>query len=155
MALAFVIPKQYSTGIIEPCFPTSGHIEPAGVHWIYEIKHDGFRFICRREGERVRVLSRRGHDWTDRVPLIAEVLSIVLPPINSSDSFAMLVAIRRASSLASTLAAASPPTSLKITLFRRTLGAQLIGGRNGYSLDDHHWICSRSDREILSSWQQV
>jgi ATP-dependent DNA ligase len=28
----------------------------------YEIKHDRFRFICRREGERVRVFSRRGHD---------------------------------------------------------------------------------------------
>jgi ATP-dependent DNA ligase len=23
--------------------------------WAYEIKHDGFRFLCRREGERVRV----------------------------------------------------------------------------------------------------
>jgi hypothetical protein len=26
----------------------------------YEIKHDRFRFICRRENERVRVFSRRG-----------------------------------------------------------------------------------------------
>jgi ATP dependent DNA ligase domain len=39
-----------------------------------EIKHDGFRFICQREGDRLRVFSRRGHDWTDRVPLIAEAL---------------------------------------------------------------------------------
>jgi ATP-dependent DNA ligase len=29
---------------------------------VYEIKHDGFRFISRREGDRVRVFSRRGHD---------------------------------------------------------------------------------------------
>jgi ATP-dependent DNA ligase len=35
---------------------------------------DGFRFICRRDGDRVRVFSRRGHDWTDRVPAIAEAL---------------------------------------------------------------------------------
>jgi ATP-dependent DNA ligase len=33
-----------------------------------------YRFICRREGERVRVFSRHGRDWTDRVPLIAEAL---------------------------------------------------------------------------------
>jgi bifunctional non-homologous end joining protein LigD len=42
---------------------------------IYEIKHDGYRFICRRDGERVRVFSRRGNDRTDRVPLIAEALT--------------------------------------------------------------------------------
>jgi ATP dependent DNA ligase domain len=42
--------------------------------WVHEIKHDGFRFICRREDDRVRVSSRRGHDWTDRVPRIAEAL---------------------------------------------------------------------------------
>jgi len=42
---------------------------------VHEIKHDGFRFICRREGDRVRVFSRRGHDWTDRVPRIAEAIA--------------------------------------------------------------------------------
>jgi len=29
-----------------------------GLKWVYEIKHDGFRFICRRDGDRVRVFSR-------------------------------------------------------------------------------------------------
>ena len=48
---------------------------PAGPQWAYEIKHDGFRFICRRDGDHVRVFSRRGHDWTDRVPLIAKALA--------------------------------------------------------------------------------
>jgi bifunctional non-homologous end joining protein LigD len=47
---------------------------PTGREWPYEIKHDGFRFICRRDGDCVRVFSRRGHDWTDRVPLIAMAL---------------------------------------------------------------------------------
>ena len=46
-----------------------------GLQLIYEIKHDGYRFICRRDGERVRVFSRRGNDRTDRVPLIAEALT--------------------------------------------------------------------------------
>jgi bifunctional non-homologous end joining protein LigD len=43
--------------------------------WVHEIKHDGFRFICWRVGDRVRVLYRRGNDWTDRVPLIAEAIA--------------------------------------------------------------------------------
>ena len=55
--------------------PTNGRTVPTGPQWAYEIKHDGFRFICSREGDRVRVFSRRGHDWTDRVPRIAEALA--------------------------------------------------------------------------------
>ena len=47
---------------------------PAGPQWVYEIKHDGFRFICRRDGDRVRVFSRRGIDHSDRAPVIAEAL---------------------------------------------------------------------------------
>lgn len=37
-------------------------------------QHDGYRFICRRDGAGIRVFSRPGNDWTDRVPLIAEAL---------------------------------------------------------------------------------
>jgi ATP-dependent DNA ligase len=43
---------------------------------VYEIKHDDFRFICRRKGDRVRVFYRRVHASTDRVPLIAEACSM-------------------------------------------------------------------------------
>jgi bifunctional non-homologous end joining protein LigD len=68
-------PARRPPGFIEPCLPTLADTVPTGPQWAYEIKHDGFRFICRREGERVRVFSRRGHDWTDRVPLIAEALN--------------------------------------------------------------------------------
>ena len=35
----------------------------------------GLFFVCRRDGDRVRVFSRNGRDWTDRVPLIAEALA--------------------------------------------------------------------------------
>jgi bifunctional non-homologous end joining protein LigD len=68
-------PARRPTGFIEPCLPTLGHAVPSGQQWAYEIKHDGFRFICRRDGDRVRVFSRRGHDWTDRVPMIADALA--------------------------------------------------------------------------------
>ena len=60
---------------IEPCLPSISRTAPSGPGWAYEIKHDGFRFICRRDGERVRVFSRHRHYWTDRVPLIAEALA--------------------------------------------------------------------------------
>lgn len=68
-------------GFIEPCLPTLARAVPTGPQWAYEIKHDGFRFICRRDGDRVRVFSRRGHDWTDRLPMIAEALAAL--PVKS------------------------------------------------------------------------
>jgi bifunctional non-homologous end joining protein LigD len=56
----------------EPCIPTRGTKVPAGPDWIHEIKHDGYRLIVQREGKRVRLFTRNGHDWTDRYPLIVE-----------------------------------------------------------------------------------
>jgi bifunctional non-homologous end joining protein LigD len=61
-------------GFIEPCLPTLARAVPTGAPWVYEIEHDGFRFICRRDGDRVRVFSRRGIDHTDRAPAIADAL---------------------------------------------------------------------------------
>jgi ATP-dependent DNA ligase len=55
---------------IEPCLPTISRTVPTGAGWAYEIKHDGFRFICRRDGERVRLFSRGGHDWSAQLPAI-------------------------------------------------------------------------------------
>jgi bifunctional non-homologous end joining protein LigD len=55
-----------------PCIPTRGTEVPAGPDWFHEIKHDGYRLIVQREGKRVRLLTRRGYDWSDRYPLITQ-----------------------------------------------------------------------------------
>jgi bifunctional non-homologous end joining protein LigD len=68
-------PAHRPPGFIEPCLPTLAEMVRSGPLWVHEIKHDGFRFICRRDGNQVRVFSRRGHDWTGRVPRIAEALA--------------------------------------------------------------------------------
>jgi hypothetical protein len=39
-------PAHHPPGFIEPCLPTNGHAVPTGPQWAYEIKHDGFRFVC-------------------------------------------------------------------------------------------------------------
>ena len=56
----------------DPCIPTRGAEVPAGPDWLHEIKHDGYRLIVQREGKRVRLLTRNGHDWTDRYSFIVE-----------------------------------------------------------------------------------
>jgi bifunctional non-homologous end joining protein LigD len=54
----------------ESCIPSRGTAVPTGPNWIHEIKHDGYRLIVQRDGKRVRLFTRNGHDWTDRYPLI-------------------------------------------------------------------------------------
>ena len=63
------------TGFIGPCLPTPAERPPSGPGWIHEIKHDGFRLMARRDAAGVRLLTRNGHDWADRYPLIAEAAS--------------------------------------------------------------------------------
>jgi integrase len=51
-------------GFIAPCLPTKTDKLPSGSDWLHEIKHDGFRIIARKNGERVRLYSRPGNDLT-------------------------------------------------------------------------------------------
>jgi ATP-dependent DNA ligase len=45
--------------------------------WLYEIKHDGYRMQVRKDGDRVRLFTRRGFDWTQRYPrVVAAALKI-------------------------------------------------------------------------------
>jgi bifunctional non-homologous end joining protein LigD len=57
-------------GRLKPCLPTFAPCPPAGSGWLHEIKHDGYRMLAVRDGERARLLSRRGIDWSDRFPAI-------------------------------------------------------------------------------------
>jgi bifunctional non-homologous end joining protein LigD len=68
-------PARHPAGFVEPCLPTLGQAVPSGPQSLHEIKHDGYRFICRVEGNRIRVFSRRGNDYTDRVPRIVDTLA--------------------------------------------------------------------------------
>ena len=74
--------SSHHPGFIEPCLPISSRTAPTGPQWAYEIKHDGFRFICHRDGERVRVFSRTGHEWGAQLPAIAAALRAL--PVRSA-----------------------------------------------------------------------
>jgi bifunctional non-homologous end joining protein LigD len=48
---------------------------PSGSNWIYEIKHDGYRLMARRDPVGIRLLTRNGNDWTTRFPLVVEAVN--------------------------------------------------------------------------------
>src|SRR6516165_11871506 len=59
-------------GFVVPAQPVQRAAPPSGADWVHEIKHDAYRIIVRRDGERVRLFSRKAIDWTARLPAIAE-----------------------------------------------------------------------------------
>jgi bifunctional non-homologous end joining protein LigD len=59
---------------VEPELATLSAEAPAGSDWLHEIKLDGYRILARIERGRAQLLSRRGNDWTARLPSIASAL---------------------------------------------------------------------------------
>jgi bifunctional non-homologous end joining protein LigD len=54
--------------------PSPADHPPSGPDWVHEIKHDGYRLMARRDPVGIRLLTRNGHDWSPRYPLIAEAV---------------------------------------------------------------------------------
>jgi len=49
-------------GFVPPCLPVKALEPPSGETWLHEIKHNGFRVIARKDGNRMRLYSRPGND---------------------------------------------------------------------------------------------
>jgi ATP-dependent DNA ligase len=64
----------------EFCLPTTGKSVPAGAEWFHEVKYDGYRLRVERDGERVRLFTRNGYDWTGRYPWIVEAARKIRQP---------------------------------------------------------------------------
>jgi bifunctional non-homologous end joining protein LigD len=65
-----MVMRRLPAGFIVPAQPVERETPPVGPDWVHEIKHDRYRILVRR-GAAVRLWSRRGADFTARLPLIA------------------------------------------------------------------------------------
>ena len=62
---------------VAPQLATLVDAPPPGGDWLHEIKYDGYRAITALAGERVKIYTRNGLDWTDRfAPLVAPLLNL-------------------------------------------------------------------------------
>jgi bifunctional non-homologous end joining protein LigD len=61
----FVTP-QLATLVTQP--PKTGD-------WVYEVKHDGYRMLCRFTKGDVRLFTRSGRDWTEKLPHLVRELA--------------------------------------------------------------------------------
>jgi bifunctional non-homologous end joining protein LigD len=60
---------------VEPCLASPCDRPPSGPKWVHEIKHDGYRIQARLDGGKVRLLTRKGLDWTERFRGVADALA--------------------------------------------------------------------------------
>jgi len=60
---------------IKPQLATLVDQVPGDEGWVYELKYDGVRLLCRCDGEDVRCISRNGIDWTHKVGPIVSALA--------------------------------------------------------------------------------
>src|SRR6201985_3749676 len=59
-------------GLFDFCLPTRGIKVPDRPEWIHEVKYDGYRLRLERDGDRVRLITKGGYNWTNRYPWIVE-----------------------------------------------------------------------------------
>lgn len=101
-------PHEKMPGFLAPELASAADHPPEGDQWLHELKLDGYRIQVHIDGHgssrRVRLFTRRGLDWTRRMPAIAEAAAevpvrsaildgevVVLTP-EGNTSFAMLQA---------------------------------------------------------------
>jgi bifunctional non-homologous end joining protein LigD len=89
-------------GFIEPALATSIDKVPSGERWLHEIKFDGYRVQVHLANNGVKVLTRRGNDWTKRFKKIADDAwhinagsaiidgEVVVPSANGTTDFSVL-----------------------------------------------------------------
>ncbi|MQW94094.1 non-homologous end-joining DNA ligase [Sinorhizobium fredii] len=56
---------------VDPCLAMLVDKPPKGPDWAFEVKWDGYRLAVYVEPDRVRIITRGGHDWTPRLASIA------------------------------------------------------------------------------------
>jgi bifunctional non-homologous end joining protein LigD len=54
------------------CLPSTSSTVPSGPDWLHEVKYDGYRLRLQRDGDRIRLITRGGYDWSARYPWIVE-----------------------------------------------------------------------------------
>ncbi|TPN44479.1 ATP-dependent DNA ligase [Mesorhizobium sp. B1-1-4] len=57
---------------IPPMEPELVDVPPEGDDWLHEVKFDGYRTQVIKDAGGIRLLTRRGHDWTARYKVLAE-----------------------------------------------------------------------------------
>jgi len=98
------LPYERQPDFIAPQLALEATSTPNTDEWIHELKLDGYRIQARKSGSKVQLLTRKGIDWTHRMPAIAKAVAnlpvhdctldgeVVVLSTDGNSSFALLQA---------------------------------------------------------------
>jgi bifunctional non-homologous end joining protein LigD len=98
------LPHERQPEFIPPQLALEATAPPNTDDWIHELKLDGYRIQARKSGKHVQLLTRKGIDWTHRMPDIAKAVAalpvhdctldgeVVVLSTDGTSSFALLQA---------------------------------------------------------------
>ena len=69
------LPQTPLPDFIPPSLATLSAAPPSGSGWLHEIKFDGYRIQARLDQGEVRLLTRKGLDWTKKFPNVTEAVA--------------------------------------------------------------------------------
>ena len=59
---------------MKPMLASLKNYVPKGSEWVHELKFDGYRCLIFIENQKVRLITRNGHDWSHKVPSLIKSL---------------------------------------------------------------------------------
>jgi bifunctional non-homologous end joining protein LigD len=65
------LPKESQPTFVSPQLAQQAETPPSNDGWLHELKLDGYRMQARKSGAKVQLLTRKGLDWTHRMPAVA------------------------------------------------------------------------------------
>lgn len=68
-------PKGALPTFLPPCLATLSETAPTAAGWLHEIKFDGYRLEARLDKGKVKLLTRRGLDWTHKFSAVAATIA--------------------------------------------------------------------------------
>jgi bifunctional non-homologous end joining protein LigD len=98
------LPRERQPDFISPQLALEATSTPNTDDWIHELKLDGYRIQARKSGDQVQLLTRKGIDWTHRMPDVAKAVAnlpvhdctldgeVVVLTTDGNSSFALLQA---------------------------------------------------------------
>ena len=75
------LPREHQPQFLAPQLALEAANPPEGDGWLHELKLDGYRIQARKHDGKVELLTRKGLDWTHRMPTIAAAVAAL--PIDS------------------------------------------------------------------------
>jgi bifunctional non-homologous end joining protein LigD len=98
------LPHEHQPDFLPPQLALETTSTPNTDDWIHELKLDGYRIQARKSGTKVELLTRKGIDWTHRMPTVAKAVArlpahdctldgeVVVLASDGNSSFALLQA---------------------------------------------------------------